>query len=376
MRSDDRQALRATRDAYFLLDAWLPLSVLYERIINGADFLGDGVLTKEEAIARAVAEEEHHDWLTLCRLVWGLVDFNAHDTFADPSRAWGGLPDPVWDTFAAPETRRDWLVYNALAGAPRFHDALCHVAGQITLQYGPLPLWLQGYLVLAARDGVASPKRGRRVQHSWRDQAITRVTLVIALRYGLPPTRSPASKTESACSIVETALEVHKVHMTESNVERIWRDGGGPTLLAQEHALVEAFGPNLWVAGTPMGQHLDGPDWDYHRGKWGVSAAWNRPVIGVLSPDEVRDLVAQRRKEAEHASEAAHEYDVAFFSGEIPLPERPSDEELLRQLLHSEFPLPERPSDEPKGCWPVMLGICEPRRHAPGDSEERVAGEG
>jgi hypothetical protein len=73
--------------------------------------------------------------------------------------------------------------------------------------------------------------RGRKPQaNSVRDTVIAWAAGMIAYRYGLKPTRGQAAKekgtTESGCSIVQKALSGLGGHMTEENVNAIWRDRG------------------------------------------------------------------------------------------------------------------------------------------------------
>jgi hypothetical protein len=59
---------------------------------------------------------------------------------------------------------------------------------------------------------------------SWRrDLRVAQMVARVAER-GFPPTRNAASRTESACSIVSTALQRCGVHMSERRVEGIWNN--------------------------------------------------------------------------------------------------------------------------------------------------------
>jgi hypothetical protein len=126
---------------------------------------------------------------------------------------------------------REALVREALDGSPLAHDALCYAATVLTNRDKDLPPWLGRYLTSLAAEGKAPSKRGAKPHtNSLRDTSIAWTAGVIAYRYGLKPTRSPATKekgtTESGCSIVQEALAALRIGMQEENVNAIWQDMG------------------------------------------------------------------------------------------------------------------------------------------------------
>ncbi|MFZ1103809.1 MAG: hypothetical protein WAN86_13375 [Hyphomicrobiaceae bacterium] len=127
----------AIRDAYFLLDSWLP-------VIDEDDELG-----------------------LICTEVWLSTRLNC------PARQIWGLSEP------------DWIIGRALSGCRSAQAALCYIAEH--LPSGDWPRWLQEYVVDALRYGLTPAKRGRRRVNSGRDQVIMWATLAVTERYGLKP---------------------------------------------------------------------------------------------------------------------------------------------------------------------------------------------
>jgi hypothetical protein len=68
-------------------------------------------------------------------------------------------------------------------------------------------------------------RRGRHVKGAYwrRDLRIAQMVARVAER-GFPPTRNVASRTESACSIVSTALKSIGIQMSERTIEDIWNN--------------------------------------------------------------------------------------------------------------------------------------------------------
>ena len=115
------------------------------------------------------------------------------------------------------------LVSWALSGRPPAVVILQDTARHIRSIGNSLPLWLQDYFILASETG-ASRKRGRnRLDNVVRDFAIATTVEGIAQRYSLPSTRNTSTTTESGCSIVTKALQRLGIHMSEANVNAIWR---------------------------------------------------------------------------------------------------------------------------------------------------------
>jgi hypothetical protein len=234
--SPNPQVVSATKDAYFLLDAWLPYPALNE---------------DEEALR------------LLYQNVWIAKRFNC-----PAAQIWEGLPEP------------DWLIGRALSGSRSAQAALCYIAEE--LPSGDWPRWLQEYVVDALRYGPSPARRGRRRANSRRDQVITWVTLVVAERYGLKPVRNNAAARDpegvdaqkaSACSIVDAALRANNVHMSEENVNRIWSEGKGRVLLNEERA--------TWIHTAPIGRALDYPALGYLIEKLSTQLAWGTLFSGV-----------------------------------------------------------------------------------------------
>jgi hypothetical protein len=119
---------------------------------------------------------------------------------------------------------RDYLTSEAKLGNPYFRDILFDFASCLTTYGKPLPLWLQDYVVWAAKHGGRSRRqRGRdpyATEH--RNQTIASAVLALVEDYGYRPTRNTATTTECGCSIVAKALEDIGIHMSEGNVVAIW----------------------------------------------------------------------------------------------------------------------------------------------------------
>ena len=130
---------------------------------------------------------------------------------------------------------RDHLISEAMLGDPYRRDILCDFANALTADSKPLPLWLQEYVVFAARhNGHGSHrKRGRDpyVNRHRNDRIATAVNLLAD--DGFCPTRNTVTTTECGCSIVAKALERIGIHMSEANVAAIWR---ADSVLAQAYS--------------------------------------------------------------------------------------------------------------------------------------------
>jgi hypothetical protein len=192
----------AIKDAYFLLDCWLPAweveapteketSVLSEALHEDLDCLS--------AIARRAVQDVEH-----------------------------------------PASRR--ILEQARSGSSPAQWALCDLAER--LPTGDWPGWLREYVLDALKWGLPPCKPGRRRVNSRRDQVIAWVTLVLVKRYGLHAMRNPGTSTESACSIVQAAITLFEIKMTEKNVERIWSEADLADLSNQERDMTD------WIQRT------------------------------------------------------------------------------------------------------------------------------
>lgn len=131
----------------------------------------------------------------------------------------------------SPAFHQETLIKHANLGWGQARDALFDFANTLTKEGKSPPMWLQEYIVAAGRD-VGGARRGRgghAYEKAQRDLDIVWVVSVIAGVAGFfDHTRSPATAdkgdTESACSIVATALkELGVPHASEPNVNRIWK---------------------------------------------------------------------------------------------------------------------------------------------------------
>ncbi len=75
---------------------------------------------------------------------------------------------------------------------------------------------------------ASGPKSRGRPAHTneTRNFRIGWAVIAAQRNYGLRPTRNVASDTDSACSIVQKALETRGLALSESAVEKIWQDLG------------------------------------------------------------------------------------------------------------------------------------------------------
>jgi hypothetical protein len=127
------------------------------------------------------------------------------------------------------DKRHNWLVSRALSGSRHTHDVLCDIACELTWADKPMPLWLQRYIVRAARNGGGRAERGRDPRTNLvRDQVIAWAVHFISRRYNLNPTRNAATDIECGCSIVAEALRRPKLHieMKEATIAAIWQRVG------------------------------------------------------------------------------------------------------------------------------------------------------
>jgi hypothetical protein len=105
-------------------------------------------------------------------------------------------------------------------------DLLCDFAETLIEEGKTVPLWLQEYLVGAARGrrNILRRPRGRDPYANVdRDNEIVRMVQIVAEVFRLRPTRNAATTTECACSIVAKALKRIEFDMSEANVAALWR---------------------------------------------------------------------------------------------------------------------------------------------------------
>jgi hypothetical protein len=87
-----------------------------------------------------------------------------------------------------------------------------------------MPTYLAGYAMELTNGIRYSRKAGRRRSaDAARDMIICHVVSMVAERFGLRPTRNPASRRPSACSIVAAALGLEGLAMSEANVVQLWK---------------------------------------------------------------------------------------------------------------------------------------------------------
>jgi hypothetical protein len=103
-------------------------------------------------------------------------------------------------------------------------DLLCDFAEALIEEEKPVPLWLQEYLVGAARSYKYTIRRRGRdpYAHVERDNEIVKVVERVADLFGLRVTRNAATQTECACSIVAKALKRMGFDMSEATVAALW----------------------------------------------------------------------------------------------------------------------------------------------------------
>jgi hypothetical protein len=84
--------------------------------------------------------------------------------------------------------------------------------------------WLQEYVVFVATKGrVKRSKRGRDpLANLVRNFVIEEAIDWVCARFGLKPTRNPATNVDCGSSIVAMALEGSGADMSEANVAAIW----------------------------------------------------------------------------------------------------------------------------------------------------------
>ena len=122
------------------------------------------------------------------------------------------------------EIYRKVLVSLAKDGWDVGHDLLCKMAFFLTEIGDTLPLWLQEYIVLVAAKGrMRRAKKGRDpLANLLRNLVIGEAVKWVCRRYGLRPTRNPATDIQCGSSIVAMALEGSGADMSEANVAAIW----------------------------------------------------------------------------------------------------------------------------------------------------------
>jgi hypothetical protein len=140
---------------------------------------------------------------------------------------------PEWREFIF--RHHELLISYVHLGWYQGRDILCNLADEIIMEGESLPLWLQKFVVWAAKDGAkARWKRGRNgrkgrdpYDNVHRDYSIAVAVHVIVELCGFRPTRNPHTRKTSApecgCSIVVKALEGVGINMSEANVAAIWR---------------------------------------------------------------------------------------------------------------------------------------------------------
>jgi hypothetical protein len=127
----------------------------------------------------------------------------------------------------AKKTTRKALTSLARSGDVATHHALCDMATFLTEIGDSLPVWLQEYIVSAARLGWEPRKPRKRGRDPWnhflRDAAIGQAVGMVTDAFCLAATRNEATTAECGCSIVAIALDRYTdVDMTEANVVAIW----------------------------------------------------------------------------------------------------------------------------------------------------------
>ena len=122
------------------------------------------------------------------------------------------------------------LTSRALLGSYEARNTLYDFADALTAAGKPLPLWLQEFLIWAARNarGSAGRKRGRDpYANEHRNSIISNAVGMLAELDGFRPSRNTVTKApkraECGCSIVANALARVGIHMTEANVTAIWQ---------------------------------------------------------------------------------------------------------------------------------------------------------
>ena len=131
-------------------------------------------------------------------------------------------------TFNSPNAVAPSLIAEAKAGNRDAHRILC-AAVRACIDLGePLPPELQAYAASAMTEQFDVPRKhkGDRAHVlRYRDQMVAiAVTYVAQMNYD--PTRNPASKKESAASIVVAALARLGVHRSEAMVVKAWQRHG------------------------------------------------------------------------------------------------------------------------------------------------------
>ena len=140
---------------------------------------------------------------------------------------------PEWREFIF--RHHEWLISYVHLGWYQGRDILCNLADDLMIEGESLPLWLQKFVVWAAKDGAKARRNrgrnGRKERDPYdkvhRDYSIAMAVRLIVELCGFRPTRNPHTKKTSApecgCSIVVKALEGVGINMSEANVAAIWR---------------------------------------------------------------------------------------------------------------------------------------------------------
>jgi hypothetical protein len=119
---------------------------------------------------------------------------------------------------------RAYFTSEAMLGDPYAQDVLHDFASALTMDGAKLPHWLQEYVVWAARHmGRSRRRRGRNPCAQKHRNGIVANAVQMLVEDGFRATRNPATAVESGCSIVARALQYIGIHMSEANVNAIWR---------------------------------------------------------------------------------------------------------------------------------------------------------
>ena len=119
--------------------------------------------------------------------------------------------------------RRERLIDKARKGDRVATKLLCDAAAEFIEEGKQLPQGLRAYIVEVLRKPDDTPKkRGQDPFANYPRNFDIACTIANVVSMGFKATRNQATEAESACSIVQQALERVGVHMSEANVEKIW----------------------------------------------------------------------------------------------------------------------------------------------------------
>jgi hypothetical protein len=153
---------------------------------------------------------------------WG----NSSPFGAEESRAMTRHLMRVWCDCSANSRRQ--LIAIALAGEEDARAVLHTLMIEMKSQHKDLPIELENYNMEVLADGLRPPPRGpKRKDRFTRNLCIAMTVAAVVDKFGLHPTRNPASRgrpaaRRSACSIVAEALEVVHMRLGERAVETVW----------------------------------------------------------------------------------------------------------------------------------------------------------